>query len=61
MFLSVGDVRLATLGGLAEVLNEYLKQGFPPQTKIDVCAAEEMTGTPISMVIGEDEGITIYQ
>nr|DAG89552.1 MAG TPA: hypothetical protein [Crassvirales sp.] len=63
MFLSIGDNgnRLKTLGGLIEALNEYLKQGFPPETKIDVCAAEEMSGTPISMVIGEEDGITIYQ
>lgn len=65
MFLSIGigdnGDRLKTLGGLIEALNEYLEQGFPPETKIDVCAAEEMSGTPISMVIGEEDGITIYQ
>lgn len=60
MFLHITDVRLATLGGLAEVLNECLKEGFPPQTRIGIYDDYLEADTPIDEIIADNDGITIY-
>lgn len=60
MVLHITDVRLATLGGLAEILNECLEQGFPPQTRVGIFGDGLESDIPIDEIIADNDGITIY-